>query len=232
MQPTVLPPELPTAAATPTEIVDTSTIEPSPTTKPSAQPENTSLDFGLPELTADKAPQIPEIVMSQTFPLATTTRADGTTLRPLLCVAGEMHVEKIQLRESIFTLASIECWYEVGGEKKGFYMPIVLSDGRKMVTAGFVLRDYDTVIELGDKNYWTSRMGDAGYTGPGHIFVFSADPIDPELGVYGNFSGLGYAELSEIFTEERFEEFGKTGDPSVFGHVIISANLGMNNSHN
>jgi hypothetical protein len=101
-----------------------------------------------------------------------------------------------------------------------------------MTIAGFALEEYDPKREASSEKFWLGLLGQIGFRGPGHIFVVSADQIDPTLGVYGTYQGLGYEELSKLFTEDLYAKFGETGDPAILGNLIVAANIGMNNTYN
>jgi hypothetical protein len=189
-------------------------------------------DFNLPEATMDNITEIPEPVRAQTFPLETTTRPDGSISRPFRCVADGIYTGRIQLTENVFSLASVECWYEVNGERRSIYVPLMFSDGEEMVIAGFDTQEYDPRLEeLAGEKFWTAHLGNIGYTGPGHIFIVNADEFDPSLGDYGTFNGLGDEELAARFND-FYDDFGGSGNPDILGGVLPSWDVGMINGFN
>lgn len=248
---TACSPFAPVAIATATERQSFPTSNPSAsaTTAPltvenvpqaTATPEGEEFDFDLPEATMDNITEIPAPVRDQTFPLPTTIRPDGSISRPFRCVADGLYVGRIQLTENVFSLVSAECWYEVSGERRVVYVPLMYTDGEEMVIAGAKTQDYEPLLEeLGEEEFWTAHLGNLGYTGPGHIFIVNADEIDPSLGDYGTLNGLGADELAEKFQEKSYggnsggyEEFGGNGDPETVGSVLVSADVGMKNGLN
>lgn len=195
-----------------------------------ATPESGELHFEVPPMTLDNI-QIPEVVKNQ-FPIETTTRPDGSISRQVMCVSDGLYVGRIQLSEHIHAFVSAECWYEENGAKKSFYLPLAWTDGKTEYIAGYKADSYDPSLETADEAFWMSFLGQAGYKGNGHIFVVSAEQIDPSLGVYGTFQGVGADELSKIFTEQLFAEFGSSGNPDTLGDVIVSPDVGMVNTRN
>jgi hypothetical protein len=195
-----------------------------------ATPEN-RFNFDLPEATLDNITNLPEAVKNQ-FPLETTTRPDGSTSRQVICVSDGLYVGRIQLSKNIHALVSAECWYEEDGERRSFYLPLAWTDKRVTFITGFGVGEYHPSLETADESFYLSFLEQAGYTGNGHIFIVSAEQIDPNLGVYGTFQGVGAVELSQIFIEKLFVEFGNTGNPEVLGNVMVSPDVGMVNTRN
>lgn len=221
-------PEGSSSPALPTdEVINTPTPSSTPTETPAATVQVEQLHFDLPEATLDNLTELPAVVREQTFPLPTTTRPDGSISRPFRCVSDGLSVGRIQLTENIFSLVSAECWYEVNGERRVIYVPLMFSDGNDRVVVRTEIGHYDPRMEeFGNEVFWDSVLREVGYTGDGHVFVINADPIDPSLGVHGTFQGLGADELSEKFND-LYEEFGESGDADVLGGVLSSWNIGF-----
>jgi hypothetical protein len=120
----------------------------------------------------------------------------------------------------IFLIAGAECWYKENDQQNAAVVPLVTTDHQQTVKAGFAIQDYDPRLEqLATEITWNSILGDAGFTGRGHIFATSVGV--PRYDNFGTNQGLGDEELGLVYTQELIDQFASDGDLSKLPYVII-----------
>jgi hypothetical protein len=192
--------------------------------------ENTAQTTATPEEESFAEPTLDNVEISERwatnqFPLEGNL-ADGPLRYYLRVVNDEIVTGKAEIMSpdgqgtGIYLIAGAETWYREADQDYVVLTPVAITDHQQTVKAGFAIQDYDPRLEqLATEITWNSILGDAGFTGRGHIFV---PTITGPRHDKGTNQGLGNEELGAVYTQELIEQFGSgNGDPSMLPYVVI-----------